>query len=70
MHYYGVGNGMDVRPIKGFESSPIAVLTDGYGSLEEPSLPFLRDDDPWAGRWSTDLSLYAYGKDDSCYRPP
>jgi hypothetical protein len=69
MNYYGVGNEIDVRPIKAFESSPIAVLTDGYGSLEGPSLPFLRDD-PWAGRWSTDISFYAYGQNDSCYRLP
>lgn len=70
MDYYGVGNEIDVRPIKAFESSPIAVLTDGYGSLEGPSLPFLRDDDPWSGLWSTDLSFYAYGQNDSCYRLP
>lgn len=69
MNYYGVGNEIDVRPIQAFESSPIAVLTDGYGSLEGPSLPFLRDD-PWVGRWSTDLSFYAYGQNDSCYRLP
>jgi hypothetical protein len=69
MNYYGVGNEIDVRSIKAFESSPISVLTDGYGSLEGPSLPFLQDD-PWVGRWSTDLSFYAYGQNDSCYRLP
>jgi hypothetical protein len=45
------------------------VLTDGYGSLEGPSLPFLQDDFSGGG-WSTDLLFYAYGENDSCYRLP
>jgi hypothetical protein len=69
MNYYGVGNEIDVRPIKAFESSPVGVLTDGYGSIEGPTIPFLPDW-PSRGRWSMDMSFYSYGQNDSCYRLP
>lgn len=69
MNYYGVGNEIDVRTIKAFESSPVAVLTDGYGLIEGPTIPFMRDE-PWGQRWSMDMSFNTYGQDDSCYRLP
>ena len=69
MDFYGVGNEIEVRPIKGFESSPIGVLTDGYGSIEGPVLPFMRDEG-WGQQWSMDILIRTYRDSDPCYLLP
>src|SRR5579863_5848860 len=55
MNYYGVGNELEINPIRGFEASAVAVLEDGYGKLQGPKPPFLTNEHHYQ-HWSMDHS--------------
>jgi hypothetical protein len=44
MNYYGVGNELEIDPVRGFESNSVAVLEDGYGKLQGPKPVFLTNE--------------------------
>jgi hypothetical protein len=66
---YGVGNELEVGPIRAFEGNAVGVLDEGHGKLQGPKPSFLtsqyRDQ-----HWSMGMSFYTYGNETASYELP
>ncbi len=67
--YYGVGDEVDIEPIRGFEANAVGVLVEGYGKLEGPAPSFLAAKSRFE-HWSMDVSFSAFGSPTACYNMP
>ncbi len=66
---YGVGNELNIYPIRGFEDNAVSVLNDGHGKLQGPKPSFLTSQHH-SQHWSMDMSFYAFGNSTASYRLP
>jgi hypothetical protein len=64
-HYRDV----EIHQLRGFESSAVGVLVDGYGKIQGPTPSFLTRDNVFE-HWSMDVSSWAFRTPDACYRLP
>jgi hypothetical protein len=69
MNFYGVGNELDIEPLRGFESNAVGVLENGHGKLQGPKPNFLTNQHHFQ-HWSVDLSPFTFGNDQACYDLP
>jgi hypothetical protein len=53
---YGVGNELEIDPIRGFEANAVSVLIDGHGKLQGPKPSFLSSQHH-NQHWSMDMSF-------------
>jgi hypothetical protein len=66
---YGVGNELEVDPIRAFEGNAVSVLDDGHGKLQGPKPRFLTSQHS-NQHWSMDMSFYTYGNKTASYKFP
>lgn len=66
---YGVGNELEIDPIRAFEGNALCVLDDGHGKLQGPKPRFLTSQH-YSQHWSMDMSFHAYGNKTASYKLP
>jgi hypothetical protein len=66
---YGVGNELEVDPIRAFEGNAVSVLDEGHGKLQGPKPSFLTSRHS-NQHWSMDMSFYTYGNKTASYELP
>jgi hypothetical protein len=66
---YGVGNELELSPIRAFEENAVSVLNDGHGKLQGPKPSFLKSHHRYR-HWSMDMSFYAFGIATASYKLP
>jgi hypothetical protein len=66
---YGVGNELEIDPIRAFEAKAVSVVNDGYGKLQGPKPSFLTSQHHHQ-HWSMDMSFYTHGNTTASYKLP
>jgi hypothetical protein len=69
MDHYAMRNEIEIEPIRGYESSAVGVLEDGYGVIQVQVPEFMRNAQI-GQRWSVDLSFSAVPAPTTRYHLP